>query len=96
MIGSEHHFDHVACARNVVWQGGATGLPHQLRPVSISYCQVVKFTDCMVLKVKDTSELQDHYQSFLHLDCMSVQNVVWIFIRVVWRGDNACVKEFYG
>ena len=51
-IGLEVKEDDVGPAGDLVWQGGAAGLPHQGCPVSVSDLQVVKATGAMVLDVE--------------------------------------------
>ena len=55
-VSFEEHVDDIAAAGEVVWQGGATGLLQQGRPVPIRDIQIVEGTVGMGLNV-ECSEL---------------------------------------
>ena len=88
-IGAEHNVDDVGCACDVCWQDSAAAPLHQDCPVAVRDCQVVIFA----LNFKG-SEMQLEYLSLLHLQCVRLLQVVWIFERVVWRGEVTCAKMF--
>ena len=52
MVSCKEYVNEIAHAVDLAWQGGATGLVHQGRPVSIRDCQVVKATSGMGLNVE--------------------------------------------
>ena len=94
-ISTEHQLDDVACACYVGRKGGAAALLHQGCTVPVRDCQVVvasgspwKFGNVKC------SELQRKDQSLLHLDCLCLQQPVWIVVRVAWWGDFTCGKEY--
>ena len=51
-VGLEVKVDDVGPAGDLVWQGGAAGLPHQDCPVTVSDLQVVEPTRGVGLNVK--------------------------------------------
>ena len=52
MVSCKQYVDEIALAADLARQGGATGLAHQGRPVSILDCQIVIVTIGMGLNVE--------------------------------------------
>ena len=52
MVSCKQYVDEIALAADLARQGGATGLAHQGRPVSILDCQIVMVTIGMGLNVE--------------------------------------------
>ena len=52
MVSCKQYVDEIALAVDLARQGGATGLAHQGRPVSILDCQIVIVTIGMGLNVE--------------------------------------------
>ena len=85
MSGFEQDMDDVADAGDVGWQGLLVVVVHlhQCRSLPILDCQEGLAAES-IIKV-EFCELNPHYLPLTHFNCLCPLEVVWEFVRVVWR-----------